>query len=332
MLVVCCYEDRARDLVGLKLLVLSLKRHCPSLAVRVASPCADDRCKEFLQSVPNVTLVPLKGSMLSGWDVKPLVLLDTLQAGATAAVWLDSDILVNGDAEEFLRSFGDNQLVAAQERPWVRNDGGTLRTRLWGLPVGRSVPRTVNTCVLRVTAAHRELLQAWAACLRDSLYQRAQRQPVMERPFHLFGDQEVLTALLGSAQFAHIPIRYLLRGRDIAHCFHADGYTVGERVRNLGRGLPLFVHGQGPRVWDLQARRDMPYLDVSAFLWLARQYRDDLRGDVAWMDPLPGRAEASQFGESPNLLGMSLALRSQLRRVGIRSALRRACSRRNVCA
>ena len=47
------------------------------------------------------------------------------------------------------------------------------------------------------------------------------------------GDQDVLTALLGSERYAGIPMNVLERGRDIVMNFGPAGYTVMERLRNL---------------------------------------------------------------------------------------------------
>jgi len=40
----------------------------------------------------------------------------------------------------------------------------------------------------------------------DPDYVAAQKKPPHERPFHFFGDQDALTALLGSVEFAEVPV------------------------------------------------------------------------------------------------------------------------------
>ena len=43
--------------------------------------------------------------------------------------------------------------------------GSAVRARGWDLPAGRAFPITLNTCVLRVTAAHVPLLRRWQGLL-----------------------------------------------------------------------------------------------------------------------------------------------------------------------
>jgi hypothetical protein len=330
MRVACGYEDRVRDLIGLKLLATSVHRHCPSLPLRLTAPQGPPGFREFFARFPNVSWVSLANGQHRGWDVKPVVLLEALDAGASEAIWIDSDIIFNGDPRRLLASLGPTEILCAEERAWSAHDGGSERTRLWGLEVGRSVPRTMNSCVLRVTNAHRDLLRAWMDLLARPEYRQVQSMPVMERPFHMLGDQEALTALLGDKRFADVPIRYLRRGRDIAHCFAEDGYTLGDRLWNLGRGLPVLVHCPGSKVWDMEARRRLVHLDRSPFLWLARHYRDELGDETGWMEPLHPRPWDRWFPNHPNLLGLGIALSHQMRRIGVRSTLRRIRNSMNL--
>src|SRR3712207_4014819 len=121
---------------------------------------------------------------------------------------------------------------------------------------GRRLPATANTSVLRVTPHHTGLLEEWRSLLRSTEYQSAQLRPWDERPTHLMGDQDVLTALLSSADFADVPVRMLRRDVDIAHCFGSAGYLPLQRVRAVVRGqrLPPLVHAQGGQALGASSR------------------------------------------------------------------------------
>ena len=89
------------------------------------------------------------------------------------------------------------------------------------------------------------------------------------------GDQDVLTALLTSTEFAHIPLRALRRGKDIVQFDGVWGYTTAERTRALLGNGPTFIHSMGCKPWiapwksarrnDLREYLKMVYLDVSPY-------------------------------------------------------------------
>ena len=65
----------------------------------------------------------------------------------------------------------------------------------------------------------------------------------------MISDQDVLTALLASEEFAWVPLRFLLRGKDIVQYFGPYGYTLRERLIHLSGRRPAFIHSQGPKPW-----------------------------------------------------------------------------------
>src|SRR5215469_14437682 len=95
-MLVCLYEDRPRQVSGLKLLILSLGRYCPSWPVRVRFPGISDDLKTWLVSYPNVVVLDEPLPISRSYNVKPTVLLDGLSV-SEQCLWLDTDVLVNGD-------------------------------------------------------------------------------------------------------------------------------------------------------------------------------------------------------------------------------------------
>ena len=225
------------------------------------------------------------------YDVKPHVLLSLLDEGHEEVLWLDSDILICRDFRPLFADLPRGVLVVTEEALCsTHQDPGSLRTRLWKLPVGRTLPFTANSSVMRVTPAHRNLLIRWRSLLDDGRYRDAQAH-TGTRPPHLLGDQDVLTAVLASSDFAHVPLRYLRRGQDILQFFGSYGYTARERLQNFRGGMPPFVHSQGNKPWwpapdeatpSWYGRFNSVYLDLSPYTLLAAKYRDELT-DPTWM-------------------------------------------------
>ena len=107
------------------------------------------------------------------------------------------------------------------------------------------------------------------------------------------GDQDVLTALLTSTEFADIPLKMLRRGKDIVQFDGVWGYTTTERLRSLLGDGPTFIHCMGTKPWvarwKLERRNDvreylkMVYLDVSPYTLSSAKFRPDLGCDTNWM-------------------------------------------------
>jgi len=145
---------------------------------------------------------------------------------------------------------------------------------------------SVNSRVVGVTAAHRPLLQEWDRLLGSDEYRLAQARPWHDRPTHLFSDQDLLTALLGSSSFAGIPIRWIRRGHDIAHCIDLDSFTAAERMSNLLRRsvLPI-LHCQGAKPWWGPIPGDHLHWQISPYLLTARRFRAEYEGPMGWSEP-----------------------------------------------
>ncbi|MFZ4647553.1 MAG: hypothetical protein ACOYNP_17490, partial [Gemmataceae bacterium] len=69
-----------------------------------------------------------------------------------------------------------------------------------------------------------------------------QTKPFNQRPRHMLSDQDVLFSILGSSEFADIPIRILRDGTDILHCGGALGYSFQRRIEDVFKPVPTFLH------------------------------------------------------------------------------------------
>ncbi|NJL30806.1 MAG: hypothetical protein HC898_03775 [Phycisphaerales bacterium] len=188
----------------------------------------------------------------------------------------------------------------------------------WGLEPGRPMPLAVNSSLLRVTPVHRAMLEHWAQLLDTEEYLKAQAGPPHERGFHMLTDQEPLAAVLGSKLFADIPMSFLRRGRDVAITCGSAGYTLGERFRNVGQGLPPVIHALGPKPWTHRKysqghRETWRYIEqvhgqLSPYTIVAREYRELMDEDCSWMDrsTLPAKLMHTMAGGEPNLSALPL--------------------------
>lgn len=321
--VVCIAEDRLSERVAVKLLLLSLAKHCPDLSVVLTYPPADAAFRTWCARLPKVALRMDRVPGASGWNVKPHALLPLLDAGNDEVWWIDADVILTRDFRNTMPQLTDDVLVVCEEALYGggghRDDG--MRASAWGFETGRTLP-TLNSCVLRVTPAHVPLLTRWKELLESEAYVRAQALSWDKRPTHMLSDQDVLTALM-SSEFASTPIVLFRRGREIVQYFGPPGYTTRERLISLRAGLPPFVHEQGAgkpwhlhrdrNVQGLRAAIDRLYSELSPYRHCANAYRDDIDDpfeEADWLDHTSrtGRMlRALGLGRAP-LIGLPLAL------------------------
>jgi len=309
---ICISENRLQDEVGVKLLVLSLTRHEPEAILHLYVDDLSKGLRDWLDAFPNVVKEHLKIDPALTWNIKAKLFFDLFEKGLTSVVWIDSDIIVTAPIGHFFAARPE-ALLTAEEYYRFSNQGVMARTRGWGLPPGRELPFTPNNCVMRMTSRHLDLIAAWQELLDRPDYQATQARPWQERPFYMMGDQEALSALMGSQGFADIAVQWLRRGRDIAQCFKADGYSPVERLSNLGR-QPPFIHAQGEKPWRLSAA-SKTYHYVSPYWYAAYAYRDALLPqERGWLDQRPAQAvllDRLAFG-NPNLAGFPSAMAFQI--------------------
>ncbi len=79
-----------------------------------------------------------------------------------------------------------------------------------------------------------------------------------ERPVHMLGDQDVLTALLTSSEFSDIPLHMLRRGPDIIQFDGVWGYSIPERITNLLGWGPTFIHAGAAKPWLVKLAIERP--------------------------------------------------------------------------
>ncbi len=252
-MIVCVHEDRPAALVGVQLLVASLGEHSPGLPVVVSAPNAPDPFRRWIAERPQVRLIDDPALAREGWNAKPQLLTRLLDEGLPEVVWIDSDVIIRRDIRPLVAGAEPERIICSQAQVWDVHQHagrGTLRTALWGLPVGRSMPWLISTGFVRVTPVHRPLLRVWRRLLAEPEYRRVQALHQYQRPVHMIGDQDVFTALLGSQPFAHIPLTYLRRGRDMVLSVGPAGHTVGERLTGLFRPPAPMVHCTGPKPWE----------------------------------------------------------------------------------
>jgi hypothetical protein len=292
---ICVAEDREAFEPSLKLLLASLSFHCPGMAIGLFYPVANDAFLRWLSAYPQVQLQtnPLKGY---GWNVKPEAIMQLLDTGFDEVIWIDSDVFVTRDIRPLFHALDEAVFVATEatgELGRYDRDGAERRAQLWQFSVGRVLPPSLNSGVLRVTRRHYPLIKRWWELLQSDEYHGCQQKEFRKRPIHMRGDQDVLTALLTSTEFAHIPLRTLRRGKHIVQFDGVWGYTAAERLRNLLGDGPTFIHSMGTKPWVARwesERRNglveylkMVYLDVSPYTLASAKFKEDLGCDTNWM-------------------------------------------------
>jgi len=318
---ICIAEDRAVFEPAIKLLIFSLSKHNPEAAVNLFYPPAQSGLVDWLKQYPTVNLRKAGLRNGYGWNVKPQAMLQLLDEGFDEVVWIDSDIIVNRDIFPLFSGLPSSTFVATEHTlAEERNDDNALRARLWGIPVGRVLPFALSSGVVRATMDHRRLLQRWWELLQTEKYQQVQRMKWKERPIHMLGDQDVLTALLTSEEFSQVPIRVLRRGKHVIQFDGIYGYTVAERMRNLLGDGPAMIHSGASKPWSVEWRLEpargmrefikMLYLDLSPYTIAALRLREAVNCETAWMEPHYGlsRFQRALGMGLPALVGMPMAI------------------------
>ncbi|GGB35377.1 hypothetical protein GCM10011380_25980 [Sphingomonas metalli] len=289
----------------------------PNLHLLIYSPLP--AASALVTELPNVAVRDTRSFNGSGWSVKPEVLLRTL-GEAEKALWLDTDVIVSGDLERLIASWPRDAIVVGEEFRYRQPGGCSSRARAWGLTVARELDWMTNSGSLRVTQAHRTLLEAWRAMMADPRFKTAQEQPIARRETHLVGDQDVLAALLVSERFHDVPVHYIRNGPDMVQHCGANGFHVIDRLRTMFAPPPAFVHMLGrykpwlfTKVPERSQQRvdyfNMVCFELSPFHAAAQPYARAL-GDPPWLARRTALARflhAASLGNVP-LRGLPLAL------------------------
>jgi hypothetical protein len=295
---ICVNEDRQAWEPSLRVVLTSLRLHCPDRAISLFYPFANEGFRRWLNAYPQVQLQANGLRNGYGWNVKPQAIMQLLDAGYDEVIWIDSDMFVTRDIRPLFHGLDEAVFVATEQTCALNrsdHDGAGRRAQLWQLAVGRVLPSALNSGVLRVTRRHYPLLKRWWELLQTDEYQRWQRneKDMLKRPIHMQGDQDVLTALLTSTEFAHIPLKTLRRSKHIVQFDGVWGYTTAERLRNLLGDGPTFIHSMGCKPWvaGWKSRRGnglteylkMVYVDVSPYTLSSAKFKEDLGCDTTWI-------------------------------------------------
>jgi hypothetical protein len=287
------------------------------VSLHLTVPEAPEPVRAWARGRPEVVLSTARPEGVTGWDVKPWLLLQELNEGRPEALWLDDDMIVTRPISALVGRFPPAALILAEE--WVRARAIPV-SRFWGLPAGRAIPM-INACVVRAAQAHRRLLERYLEMTHAPRYREAQALPYDRRPHHLLHDGWLLVALLQSEEFSRVDFVCLRRGRDIAQCAGSSGYRPHDRILDLFRGLPPLIHGLGRKPWDSvrDSSRIRRYLldlatDVSPYVLAARRIARDMgvRGRVAAPDWLEARTRLGAIlrgltAGHPGMAGLPLA-------------------------
>ena len=293
---ICVNEDREAWEPSLRVVLASLGLHCPHRAVNLFYPFANEGFRRWLSGYPQVQLQADGLRDGYGWNVKPQAIMRLLDAGFDEVIWIDSDMFVTRDIHPLFDGLDEAVFVATEHTcspDHYDHDGAGRRAQLWQFPVGRILPAALNSGVLRVTKRHYPLMKRWWELLQSDEYQRCQQNGWRQRPIHMQGDQDVLTALLTSTEFADVPLKMLRRGKDIVQFDGVWGYTTAERLRSLLGDGPTFIHCMGTKPWvapwnserhnDMREYLKMVYLDVSPYTLSSAKFRPGLGCDTNWM-------------------------------------------------
>lgn len=315
---ICIYEDRVEHLIGVKLTILSLIRFQPQWKLHIFVPNAPQTFINWIKNLNNTYLDTSFRPDLGGWNVKPALLLKFLNEGHSEIFWIDADIILTKPIENIVATIKEDVFVATEEFPWGRKKGTAFRTAQWGLKHSRVIPQTVNSCFIRATKHHTDLLKTWDKLLHKSEYIEEQEKNWKLRPLHMIGDQDVLTALLGSEEFKSVKIYLLKNGRQIAQCFMEDGYTCYHRIINRStRNLPAMIHAQGGKPWSNKDNKT--YLQLSPYSHVAKYYIESSEEKMDWINPNTRLAKLTNilFFKNPSLRGLPFSFyRTNFRRCG----------------
>ncbi len=250
----CFADDRLDAEPGLRVAVTSLQFHRPGSRMVVLWKGLHQGFIDWMSQWPSVRCELPPPTRVQGWSSKPHWIRSLFDANETEVIWLDSDLMTIDCPERIFGELSEDTIVLAQEPRCFPNQETVRRTSAWNLKVGRTYPFMFNTCVVRLTRNHRQLLEDWCRLTESPHFVELQRLPFHQRPPHAGSDQDLLAALLCSAQYSWIPIRLVPSGDEIIHSGGALYFPVSERLRSLFGRRPIFVHAMGAKPWTILDR------------------------------------------------------------------------------
>jgi hypothetical protein len=255
-LIFVAQEGRQTDLVGIKLLCMSIARYEPGARVilYVSQSIIREVCQFISSSSLHIEIVEYE---VKDWSCKPLVLLDALQRTGRRVTWIDSDVLIIGKAS--VLSGLDKQAIAiAEESSPGAHRFVKERQRVLGLPEAPHYDTTLSSAILSVTEAHEPMLKMWSDFMDSEVFISEQRLDKFARTL-FYGDQEVLEAIL--CAYREFPLRILQNDLDLLQA------TWYEKPRKIKGRIPFAVHATGDlKPWKPGSRLNQemfPYFEAA---------------------------------------------------------------------
>ena len=204
----------------------SIAEHCPTLKIYLIFPAADHEFVSWISRHPQVALRAAALPTAYGVNVKPQAILHLLDEGHDDILWIDSDIIVTADLTKTLAGIDHESLLLTEEALWTPyGDPDGMRARMWGFKVGRVLPFALNTGVIRVTRQHYPLMIRWRELLdRMNIDPPSARIGIPTPPHDQRSGRAHRAPRLRGVR--HVPLRILMRGKDIVQYFGPYGYTL----------------------------------------------------------------------------------------------------------
>ncbi len=312
----CAFESRATDFVALKLLALSLERHAPESALHLFTAPLPSALVAWFDARPNVVVHPAPEPKGVEWDIKPELLIWLMDNGIERPCWIDADIILANKLPRSLTDAPEDALVIATAPRMLLGSDCVERALDLGREPRTDLPETlINAGLIRFGPLHRPLLLEWQRILQSDAYMRARELEGINRPLAFQSDEAILGALLGSTDFAHLPLAFVLESIDIAQCLRKTGYRPWARALNAVRGTPAFIHALGPTKPWRETEEVYTWESLSPYRLVAMAYDTDLEpGERDWLHRETPKARLLRrlFFNSPELSGLPLALRQAL--------------------
>lgn len=312
----CAFENRQSSLTGAKLLALSLEKHCRDFTLFLGTIEEDPQLSAWLKKhAPHVVLIHLKSFQKESSlkHIKPFFILELFERGISDVTWLDTDLLALRDLEPLLGPLDADTLLVAQDMDYTFEFNPRLLEH-YRLKPARKLKHCVNTCVLRVTTRHAELMKRFLAYLLDPLFVEQQAKQASARLPDFAFDQKILELLLCSTDENDppaFPVQFVPEGSGIIQELGVTTYSLRDRLLNgIGRNRPWFVHIPGAiKPWnaDVRSRR---HRGTSVYSTFAEIYKNQMEDDMSWVNSagLSSRIGHFLFFGQPHWMGWAHCL------------------------
>ncbi len=309
--VFCTFENRRSHQVGLKLMILSLEKHCRDFTLYIGTIEKDAAFADWLRRrAPHATLVmmpPFKDD-IAVWHVKAALMLKLFEMGLPEVTWLDADLIVLRDLEELLAPLDDQTLLVAREMnyPFAYNH---FVMEPYGLQPDHELEGCVNTCVTRMTIHHTPVLKKMIEYMNVPFFLEECAKPPGIRHAKFLHDQSILELLLCTRNKEWVPsspVAFIPAGKGIIQELGVTTYSLFDRISNgLGWNRPWCVHILGVKPWAMGAEAQS-YRATAVYSAFAKEYEDEVEEPMPWLRATGWKnwqAKAFSFGQ-PHWVGI----------------------------